>query len=158
MPWADILHACDFAWWEKYRGVPEFAGIKLSADRKVLQRAWGVHALRIHKNSDKLELLQTGAVGWGGNSGFHCLNLAVQMQPQRIILVGFDMRLDRGVHWHGAHQGLNNPTAGNVARWRRSIDATAPLIAALGIDVVNASAVSALEGFRKMPLPEALEC
>lgn len=154
-----MLYACDFAWWQKYAGVPEFAGLKLSVDRKCQERPWGVQRVGINKNDDRLELMKFGTVGWAGNSGFHSLNLAVQMMPAKIILVGFDMTLAHGIHWHGRHTGgLNNPTDRNVERWRRCVDAAAEVIAALGIKVINASPISALTKYPKMSLEDALEC
>lgn len=109
-------------------------------------------------NNDRLELLKKGTVGWGGNSGFHCLNLAVHLGAAKIVLVGFDMRLDHGVHWHGRHELLNNPTERNIARWRRVIDAAAETIEALGIQVINASPISTLERYPKMTLKKAMSC
>jgi len=112
----------------------------------------------MRRNDDRL-CLEKGTIGWGGNSGFHCLNLAVQFGAAKIILVGYDMRLDKGIHWHGRHpRGLNNPTDANVRRWRRCIDDAADLIAGLGIRVINASPVSALRTYPKMDLMDALEC
>lgn len=102
--------------------------------------------------------MKFGTVGWAGNSGFHCLNLAVQFLAAKIILVGFDMTVAHGLHWHGKHVGLNNPTDRNVARWRRCVDAAAEVIDALGIKVVNASQISALQNYPKMSLEEALAC
>lgn len=112
----------------------------------------------MNKRDDRLEILRSGTVGWGGNSGFHSLNLAVQFGAARIVLVGFDMRVDHGLHWHGRHEGMNNPTARNVERWRRCMDAAADTIASLGITVINASEISALTRYPKMSLEEALEC
>lgn len=112
----------------------------------------------LNKNVDRLELVSVGTVGWGGNSGFHCLNLAVQMRPKRILLIGYDMRVDLGLHWHGAHVGLNNPTTNSVDRWRRVTDGAAEVIKAIGVDVINCSAVSALQNYRKLSLKEALRC
>lgn len=80
------------------------------------------------------------------------------MQPEKIILVGFDMRLDLGIHWHGRHKELNNPVTGNVERWRRVIDDASETIAALGIRALNVSPVSALQAYPKMSLSEALKC
>lgn len=75
------------------------------------------------------------------------------------MLVGYDLSLDQGVHWHGRHGGrLNNPTQRACARWRAIIDAQAPLLASLGVTVLNASPVSALAAFPKVPLEEALAC
>lgn len=113
----------------------------------------------MNKHSDVLELVKIGTVGWAGNSGFHALNLAVQFGAAKIILLGFDMTIAHGVHWHGKHPaGMNNPNERNVARWRRCIDAAAAPIAAMGIKVINASAISALANYPKMSLQEALEC
>lgn len=80
------------------------------------------------------------------------------MRPERIVLVGYDMTIERGLHWHGAHEGLNNPQERNVLRWRRVIDDAAGTIKALGIPVYNASCGSALQAYPKLTLEEALRC
>ena len=99
---------------------------------------------------------QLGRIGWGGNGGFQALNLAVQFGAVRIILVGYDMTLDHGVHWHGKHpKGLHNPVPGAVARWRRVLEKSAPILRAAGITVINASERSALVAYAKMSLLEA---
>ena len=158
LPWADIGYACDLAWWKQYHGqTGDF--LKLSVDRAACKRFADVHQVSLNKNDDRLELLKIGTVGWAGNSGFHCLNLAVQFMAAKIILVGFDMRVDLGLHWHGKHpSGMNNPSARNADRWRRCVDAAAEVIAALGVTVVNASPISALQNYPKMSLKEALAC
>lgn len=137
-----------------------FQGLKLSVDRLCQRRPWNVKQVLLDKPAnDKLELLKFGTVGWGGNGGFHCLNLAVQFIPKKIILIGFDMTLAYGVHWHGPHpRGMNNPKERSVARWRLVLDAAAPLIAQLGISVINTSSISALQNYPKMPILEAIKC
>jgi hypothetical protein len=102
---------------------------------------------------------EAGTIGHGGNSGFQAINLAVQFGAKKIILVGFDMNLGQGMHWHGKHPSkLNNPNVKNVAHWRRRLDAVAPQIAAVGVQVLNASPVSALTAYPKMTFEEALRC
>jgi hypothetical protein len=146
-------------WWDNRKGLPDFTGLKLSVDRKCQERKWGIQKVGLNKNDDRLELVNIGTVGWSGNSGFHCLNLAVQFGARKIVLVGYDMRVDKGIHWHGPHKGgLNNPTERNVMRWRRCVDAAAEMIAAMGIKVINASPISALTKYPKMSLLEAMEC
>jgi hypothetical protein len=104
-----------------------------------------------------METDRAGFVGYGGNSGFHAVNLALQFGAARIVLVGFDYRVDRGVHWHGRHGGrLNNPTELITRRWRARLDATAPTFTRLGIEVINASEHSTLTAFPKRPLLEAI--
>lgn len=87
------------------------------------------------------------------------LNLAVQFGARRVVLVGFDLNVDAGIHWHGPHPArMNNPTPGLLAKWARILDAQAPRLAALGVEVLNASLVSALAAYRKVTLEEALGC
>jgi hypothetical protein len=99
-----------------------------------------------------------GEIGWGGNGGFHSCNLVCQFgPPRRIILVGFDMRTDKGIHWHGRHgNGLSNPIETTAAKWARILDDVAPEFEALGVEVVNTSPISALRAYPKMSLEEAL--
>lgn len=98
-----------------------------------------------------------GVIGWGSNGGYQALNLAVLFGARRIILVGFDMTLERGVHWHGRHPpGLNNPRQASVDKWRLELDAQAPVLAAHGVEVLNASRYSRLTAFPKVDLVEAL--
>lgn len=101
--------------------------------------------------------MKPGIIGWGGNSGFHALNLVAQFAAAKIILVGYDMRLDKGLHWHAKHEG-NNPLQKNVDRWRKSIDNASVVFDALGVPVINASPISTLLAYPKMSLQEALAC
>lgn len=156
-PWADALYGADYAWWRSVNGMQDFPGLRITADRRAAAE-WELARVEARQGDDRIVLDPLGTVGWGSNSGFHVLNLAVQFRCRRIILVGFDMRLDRGVHWHGPHpRGLNNPRVSIVGRWRRAIDGAAKIIAGLGIEVVNASPVSALEAYPKMTLSEAID-
>lgn len=114
---------------------------------------------RIDIEREKHEILTDvrGRIGYGGNSGFQAINLAIQCGVSKIVLVGFDMDLDRGVHWHGLHANkLNNPPRKRLAKWRERLDAVAPAIAAMGIEVINTSELSALTAYRKSTLHEAL--
>lgn len=103
-----------------------------------------------------------GEIGCGskngyGNSGFQALNIAVQFGVRRIALVGFDLRIDRGVHWHGRHaRGLNNPGDLHMMHWRHALNGAADDFARLGIDVVNCSPVSTLTAYPVMTLKEAV--
>lgn len=106
---------------------------------------------------DRLVSDPVGTVGWGGNSGFQALNLAWQFGPSRIVLVGFDMRIDAGLHWHGPHPtGMNNPSLRRCERWRRALDAVAPVLEASGVEVLNASPISTLTAYPTCSLEEAI--
>lgn len=151
-----MLYGCDGTWWKACNGVPQFKGIKLTQDGIAAATYAGLHKVNVlAPECNDLLIDEPGTIGAGGNSGFQAFNLAVQFGAKRIVLVGFDMRTDHGVHWHGPHgRGLNNPKAHNLMRWRRAFEASAAGIAAAGVDVINASPVSTLTSFRHLSFEE----
>lgn len=161
VPWADLLYACDGAWWLRYRAAADFSGLKVTQDAQVVQAKpeWNIRRVHCDRKLDALSQLR-GSVGWGGNGGFQALNLALHLcrwQPLVIGLVGFDMTVAGGVHWHGNHPaGMNNPTARNAERWRRVLDGQAGLLQQLGVQVLNLSRGSALRNFDAGTLDDIL--
>ncbi len=163
-PWADLLYAADGVWWRHHGGAPTFAGQRVTVDKGAAAEfglclaTIGTPPQMDRPRAGRMLFDRFGVLGDGGNSGFQAVNLAAQAGARRIILLGFDMTLAAGVHWHGRHPaGLNNPTAQNLARWRRHMDDAAPTLAALGIEVINASTSSALTAYPKMSLEDALQ-
>lgn len=107
--------------------------------------------------NDALLFGRRGEIGWAGNSGFHAINLAIQFGATRIALVGFDCSAHRGIHWHGRHQaGLNNPNVMALERWRRCLDAQAPLLRNRGVELFVASPDSSLTEYPRRPLMELI--
>ncbi|MEY9098887.1 hypothetical protein ABIA24_001796 [Sinorhizobium fredii] len=158
-PWADHLYACDHHWWEAHRGVVEFKGRRIAYDARTVEKWRGLNFLKVEisKAHQTLRFEAVGHVGWGGNSGFHALNLALQFGAARVLLVGFDMRVDRGKHFFGPHAYTKErPSEANCAKWREILDGQAGAIAARGVEVINCSPVSALKAYRKMDFSEAL--
>lgn len=98
---------------------------------------------------DEAGVIGAGGTTGGGNSGFQAINLAIQFGAKQIILVGYDMTLANGSHWHGRHEnGLGNPGHLRIEDWREVIDGLVPQLDALGVEVVNASRGSALQSYR----------
>lgn len=159
-PWADVLYGIDLPWWLGQGGVPDFKGIKVSPS----PRACKVFGLREVSLVSRAEILtkQVGRLGCGlrvgnGHSGFQAINLAVQFGAKRIVMVGFDMRLDLGDHWHGHVRGAHEKIDPNAMRDRAvALDGCAAQFKSLGVTVVNCSPVSALKNYPKMSLREAL--
>lgn len=157
MPEADALYGCDGNWWERRRGVPGFKGLKITRDRIYAARL-GLHCIAAAPRYAGMLLDQRGLIGWGGNSGFQALNWVIQCGVRWIALVGYDMRLDLGTHWHGRHPlGLNNPSPAAVARWRSILDEESGRLCSAGIEVINCSEVSVLIAYPKMSLLAALD-
>lgn len=118
---------------------------------------YGLHLVSVGIGRRSMAFDRFGVLGAGGNSGFQAVNLAAQAGAKQILLVGFDYSLARGVHWHGRHvAGLNNPSAKNVAAWAADLDRAAPLLASLGVDVVNCSPHSSLRAYPVRPLEDCL--
>lgn len=131
--------------------------MKVSQDKKIDKSFPEIHRVVCERNIEHLIIDTPGHIGWGGNSGFHVINLALQWGASKIILVGYDMRLDKGIHWHGAHpKGLHNPSNSNVARWRNVVDQAYNVLEALDVVAINCSSISALKNYPKMTLEEAL--
>lgn len=119
---------------------------------------YGLKVVGRLRNPERFNTAADGQIAWGGNSGYQALGLAVQFGCRRVVLVGFDMRLDLGCHWHGPHKGnLGNPSENKVSKWRQRLDAAAPVLREHGVRVINASSVSALQAYPKMPLQEAID-
>lgn len=155
-PWADVLYACDLKWWRLHDGAKDFPGLAVTQDRTAAEE-FGLCLVTL-RHGNALLLDEPGVIGSGGNGGFQALNLALQFGARKIILVGYDLTLDGGEHWHGAHpKPLNNPGPEAIARWRQALDDAAPALADLGATVINASRVSALANYPKMSLEDALD-
>lgn len=164
LPFADVLYACDQAWWKIHKGCPDFKGQKWSS-----QHHHNEHRLRDEKKNIakqfNLQLMlgrheegfsfHPGIIHYGSNSGFQCINLVLQFGATEIILVGFDMRVVSGKrHFFGNHpQGLNNTA--NYESWVPNFARAAKMLPP-HIKIINATPGSAIKCFPMMPLSEAL--
>ena len=59
-PWADVLFACDLAWWKRYGPVLSFSGLRLSTDKNACEprQQWNVHRVGLDRPSDRLNLVR----------------------------------------------------------------------------------------------------
>lgn len=153
--WADALFAADGQWWDHRLGAGDFAGQKFTVDVRASER-WGVTLVKSMRPDERALVDQPGVIGWGP-SGFLAFNLAMQFMPKRIALVGYDMTVDRGTHWHGSHPApLHNPGSAAVLRWRKQMEAAGNLADKLGISVFNCSEKSELGRYEKKKLGAVL--
>jgi hypothetical protein len=158
-PWAEVVYGCDAAWWRNANGLPKYAGLKVSATPRVVTRFPDIYIVPVQDPScDRLVLAPLGTVGSGGNSGFQALNLAVQFGARRVLLIGFDMTDQFGVHWYGRANGngRSNPAEWNFRRWRAAFATASVQLKAAGVQVLNASDLSVLTCFPKITLEQAL--
>lgn len=161
LPTADVVYGCDRAWWRNVAGLPKFKGLKVTASGWVANEYSDVRLVKVtpFKEDDQIFTKEPGLLGSGANSGFQALNLAVQFGATRILLVGFDMNRNYDSHWYGRNRGAgrSNPTEFNFVRWRRAYDVAAVKLKQLGVEVVNASALTSLKCFPVSTIEKILE-
>jgi hypothetical protein len=82
------------------------------------------------------------------------LQLECAPGARRIILLGFDQH---GQHWHQEHpEAIRKPP--NWPMWAERFSLLARDLAAVGVEVVNASRETSLTCFKRASLAEALRC
>lgn len=139
-PWADVLYGMDRPWWRAH--IEEvsrtFKGRKLTLWQPMPGGVERADVPNLPHNS--------GAAG---------IALAAHYGAKRIVLIGYDLQHTGGRrHWHEDHpQGLGN--AGSIAKWPAIFADTARRLPK-DVEVINASAETALTLWPRMPLEEAL--
>jgi hypothetical protein len=141
-PWADVLYACDYDWWQAHDGAKGFEGEKMT---------WSAEA------NEKMGIPRVEFEYTGGNSGFQALLLAVKRGAKRVFLLGYDMKrgADGKSHWFGDHPGALN-RGSNYKDWCDNFARWAPKLEEMGVEVINCSRDSALTCFPKMSLEDAI--
>lgn len=171
LPHADVLYCCDGPWWRVVeQGRPRIDHIRARfAGELWTQHKRTAEALRlnhIHGWSEDGKTAQgvglttrPDSINNGKNSGYQGINMAYIFGAKRIVLVGFDMQKGEGgqQHFFGAHpRGLINTLP--FAECRRLMARLAVDLDGAGVDVVNATARTALTCFRQASLEAALSC
>lgn len=104
-------------------------------------------------------------VSWNNNSGSAAISVAVHAGAKRIILLGFDMKLNgnHNQHWHDVyHKGqiVGQKSVRGMSqtfdRHLRSFPEIAKDAKRLGVEILNASPDSAIECFPKFSVKELL--
>lgn len=115
----------------------------------------GLKHVHLFENDHKATVLsdEVGTLH-GTNSGFCALNLAYQMRPQKLFLVGFDMALGpRGErHWFPNYPWKNGggSGAGKLAEWSRQFDTAAIQLERAGIEVAVCSKLSPVKRWARI--------
>lgn len=142
VPNADALYAADTTFWKYYPKALEFKGLKLTCGRLP-----GIREVRIFRHGGKrhshMVRDKIGLVGYGGNSGFQALNLAVQFGAKTIYLAGYDFG---GKHWHEDHK-YRNPSDKSLSNWAKLLDGEAETLRNWGVRVINCSPNSRLKNY-----------
>lgn len=167
-PWADIAYGCDAAWWKHRRGLPDFKGLKLAWEKDIPTCHPDVRLIRIKPSPrpciagnewiDEILTDEIGLIGSGRNSAFQALNLAIQFGCKRVLMIGLDLHDRSGVHYYGRNNWFKagNPDDTQFKRCIIAYNKNAEKIRSLGVDVVNASAISDLHCFHRASIEQTL--
>lgn len=157
VPWADMLYGCDAQWWQSVNGMPDWPTLRVSQDKKAVAEYPEIKRVVSIRGCQFVQMDRPGYILWGGNSGSQAINLAAQTGARRIVLCGFDMTLENGLHYFGKHEGkLSNPRELNVELWRRRTDSMGDYLLEHGFECFNCSPGSALRKWPQTTLESAL--
>lgn len=155
--WADVLYACDGRWWNEFyhRVVSEFTGELWTQDKNAAMKFPKLKLIE-SENGQGLNK-RPGTINQGSNGGYQAVGLAYLAGAAKIILLGFDMREDKGrQHWHLDHPGRLHSFA-NFSIWIQHFRRLAVDFQKVpNFQVVNATRRSDLDCFPKVALEEAL--
>lgn len=165
-PWGDLMYAADLSFWEHYKGVPGFNGLKVTSYQgmaaakpfKNLNEALAfvnAHNIRSVGVSHKDEINWEGEpLGRAGHSGFQLLNLVLLTGADPIYLEGYDYW---GDHWHGSHEPGVARGPDNRKPWAEAMDRQAKEIVRRGRTVINLSPKTLMTRFPTQAMMERID-
>lgn len=154
-PWADVLYACDGAWWDLHiKNVRKiFKGELWTIDHRA-STEYRINAIGVLNSA--VFSNHPDAIVTGCNSGFQALNLAVIQGARKVILLGYDMKLgvNNRRHWHGDHpKPLLQTNKGEYERWIKHYEKASSLIP---VPVINCTRDTNLNCFPKEELEDVI--
>ena len=151
-PWIDIVFFGDHSTWvEDKAELIKFKGLRVTCAEELTN---DTRLKYIPQNGRKRTgiTFDSTMLSWNSNSGSAAINLAVHFGVKRIILLGFDMKLDRekNQHWHKFYKSDLNLIGESMLRQLRGFPAMKKDLDFLGIEVINANPDSKIDCFTKM--------
>jgi hypothetical protein len=163
-PWADVFYSGAWEWWtpQAVKDRAWFTGLSV---RLALNQGPGWNQMRpgvtpegvivlANTGDDGFETQPTGIKTYK-NSGGAAINVAVHFGATRIILLGYDLQVDR----HGRHHFHETGPVRHgspYADFRRNIATMVPTLGRLGVEVINCTRSTALTCFPRQAL-EAIQ-
>lgn len=135
---ADVLYAGDLRWWVEY-----WDQIDIPAEKYTLS-ASAAQVFNIHRHRSKRIK--------GYNSGLLAIEMANHFGAEKVLLLGFDASVERGIHFHGPHPNIGNPDPHRCALWLAYFEALAKEYS----NIVNCSRETAITCFPRQSLESAL--
>jgi len=159
VPDATALYAADAHWWQWHHGAAAHrsaTGVEYPAftgQFKYCLKHVGPDVQVLKKGPETGLSTDPSTVALGRNSVYQATNVGIHFGGTRILLLGVDMKNDKGAHFFGRHP--NNTEAPYAICLQRFATMIEPL-KALGVEVINCTRSTALKCFPCMSLEEAL--
>jgi len=162
--WIDMIFFGDSGFFlGNQEKLASFPGLKVTCHPNAGKQAWVKYLARDYTHPKGISE-NPKMVSWNSNSGAAAISLAAHTGAKRIILLGFDMKLDDSnkQHWHDAYNRLEglkanpNPKSLPFNRHLIGFNEIAKDAKRLGIEIINASPNSAITVFQKVSVKELL--
>lgn len=161
--WIDVVFFGDVGFFLIHKErLAKFPGLKVCCHPSVEKHNWVKYLLR-DRNKSKGISNAVNTISWNNNSGASAISMAAHAGAKRIILVGFDMKLNGNnqQHWHdlygkGEIRGVRELQKLPFERHLRGFPEIARDARKLGIEILNASPTSAIDDFPKFSVKELL--
>ena len=160
--WIDVLFFGDSSWYVVYRNVIlNLDLLKITSCARFAKSDKLCEGIKYLAWDKKMQGLSTNpsSVCWNSNSGAAAINLAVHFGAKRIVLLGFDMKLDANnvSHWFGSyHRKEPKPPIPPFTRHLKGFDAIKVDADLLGVEILNCSDTSVITQFKKVAVEEVL--
>ena len=169
-PYANVLYFVDAAWWQRQMDMNEFSvDGQVRFHDAIYKCNWIKGGAGFQDHPQIKQIAFTGQVGLeenpqalrhGSNSGYSAVNLAYLFGAKRIVLLGYDMKVQgERSHWHDRVDNMPASYFQNVLQ-----NEFLPLVSYLveplrkaGVEVINATPDSALTLWPSMTLEQALQ-
>jgi hypothetical protein len=159
--WIDMVFFGDNSFFLREQdGLARFPGLKISSHPQLEGKSWIKYLGRDSKRPRGISP-NPKMVSWNGNSGAAAISIAVHTGAKRIILLGFDMKLDLEgkQHWHDMYHRMKSIKKNALPFDRHLLGF--PEIARdakrMNVEILNASPNSAITNFRKVTVSDLLK-
>lgn len=158
--WIDVMFFGDDSTWNEEKfDLMKFPGLRVTCCEGIPDNLPLKYLIRDGGHKTGLSS-DPGMVAWNYNSGAAAINFAVHTGVKRIILLGFDMKLDNeeNQHWHKLYiNQLHTPKEtieSTLSKHLRGFPEIAEDAKKLGIEIINANPYSAITDFPRMNLKD----
>lgn len=164
--WIDMIVFGDKKWYlENQKELARFPNLKVSCHGHIHTKKCQAEGIKyVAKDTSVVWGLSSrpGYIGWNGHSGALAINMAINAGARRVILLGYDMKLNESnkQHWHALYRSAErtdfDPRRLPFERHMNSFPQIAIDAKRMGVEIINANPDSAIEEFKKIDIHELL--